>query len=322
MSDFRKYYSWKWELNRFIKAIPKAILGAFVFAGLMRRKEKTYYVVLPLTLGDAMLALSYLEEFKKQKNINHVTAVCTPSYVRRLCAYYPDTVDAVLCRKKWQLAALRGFVDTHLGGYLSTLHLDRVTFVFLTCNVSMRTLWDNPSISFPVYAKAILYKISMSSRPERPQIPAADISAFISRYRMKKGQTVFLNPVANSVHCDVTQLLAGVTEELMAKGYDVITLTANDEEQPIHGTQAIPCTLEEAFSLVEYGGTLIGVRSGFLDVLVYAKCKLISLIDAGNGLESFFRMEELHVNPDCHTVVYNGDDEAAKREIAGILRLE
>lgn len=319
MSNFKKYYSWKWEINHIIKAMPKAILGAFVFAGLLRKKEKTYYLVLPLTLGDAMLALSYLAEFKRQKNIDHLTAVCTHNYVRRLCEYYPNTVDDVICRKRWQLVALRGFVDTRLGQYLSTLCLDRVTFVFLTCNISMRTLWDNPSINFPVYAKAILYKISMSSLPERPRIPAVDISKFISRYCLKKGQTVFLNPVANSVHCDVTELLVATVIDLVAKGYEVFTFTASDKEQPIQGTWAIPCTLEEAYFLAEYGGTLIGVRSGFLDVLVYAKCKVISLIDAENGLESFFRIEDLQVNPDCHTIVYDGDDTAALHAIANLV---
>lgn len=319
MSDFRKYYNWKWALRNIVMAIPKAILGAFVLMGILHRKEKTYYLVLPPTLGDSVLALSYLSEFKKQKNICHVTVVCTSNYVKRLCRYYPDAIDAVICRKKKELAALRGFIDTKLGQYLSTLYLDRVTFVFLTCNVSMRTLWDNPSIDFPLYAKAILYKIKLSSQPERPHIPAVDIEELISKYHLKEGRTVFLNPVANSVHCDVRQLLAAAAKALTAKDYIVATMTANADEHPIQGTEAIPCTLEEAFALAAYGGTLIGVRSGFLDVLAYADCRLISLIDAGNGLEHFFRIEKLGVNADCHTVLYDGNDEAVLRTITSLV---
>lgn len=322
MSDYKKYYPLKWAANLVIKAIPKAILGAFVFVGMLRRKEKTYYLVLPPTLGDSMLALSYLSEFKRQKKIRHITAVCTPNYVQRLCGYYPDAVDAVICKEKWKLAVLRGFIATQLGQYLSTLYLDRVTFVFLTCNVSMRTLWDNPSIDFPLYAKAILYKIDLSSQPERPCMPVADIAKYISKYNLKEGKTVLLNPVANSVHCDTRELLAVTASELTVKGYTVVTMTANAEEQPIQGTQSIPCTIEEAFSLAEYGGTLIGVRSGFLDVLAYANCKIISLIDAGNGLENFFRMEKLDINADCHTVLYDGNDEAAVRTIIDLVEID
>ena len=320
MSNYKKYFGWKWEINYIIKAIPKAILGAFVFAGLMRKKKKTYYLVLPLSLGDSMLALSYLAEFERQKNIDHLTVVCTHNYVQRLCGYYPNTVDDVLCKKKWKLVALRGFIDTHLGEYLSTLCLERATFVFITCIVSRRTLWDNPSINLPMYAKAILYKISMSSLPERPQIPAVDIEKFINRFCVKKGKTVFFNPVANSVHCDVTELFAAAVEDLTAKGYMVFTLTASDKERPIQGTRAIPCTLEEAYFLAEYGGTLIGVRSGFFDVLVYAKCKVISLIDSEYGLRRFYCLEDLQVNPDCHTIVYDGDDAAILRTIVNLVK--
>lgn len=317
MSDYKKYYSWKGEIRHILLSIPKTVLGAFVFGGLMRRQKDTYYVVMPLTLGDSMVALSYLSEFKKQKGIRHVTAVCTPNYVRRLCKYYPDAVDAVTCRKEWELKALRGFVDSLLGEHVSVLYLDRVTFVFLTCNVSMRTLWDNPTIDFPMYAKAILYKISMSSRPERPQVPATDISDFVQSYDLVEGKTVFLNSVANSVHCDVGGLLAAAAKELTKKGYRVVTLTANEREQPVQGTQAIPCTLEEAYALVGYGGTLLGVRSGFLDMMVYSDCKIISVVDEGFGLKDMCRLERLGVNPDCHTVIYDGDDETALTEIMG-----
>lgn len=322
MSDYKKYYNWKWATNLVIKAIPRAVLGSFVFAGIMRRREKTYYLVLPPTLGDSILALSYLSEFKRQKDIDHVTVVCTPHYVKRLCRYYPDAIDAVICKSKRQISVLRGFIDTHLGQYLSTLYLDRATFVFLTCNVSMRTLWDNPSIDFPLYAKAILYKIDMSSQPERPHIPSVDVPEFVRKYHLKQGHTVFLNPVANSVHCNATGLLAATAAKLTAKGYMVVTMTANAEGQPIQGTQAIPCTLEEAYFLAEYGGTVIGVRSGFLDVLAYARCKIISLIDEGNGLENFFRLEKLGINEDCHTVICNGDDEAVLQTITGFVETE
>lgn len=322
MSDYKKYYSWRWEIKHLLKLVPAEIIGAFVFGGLIQRKEKTYYVVLPLTLGDSIRALSYLAEFKRQKKISHVTVICTPDYVKRLCGYYPCTVDEVLCKKRWKLRALRGFVSSHIGEYLSVLNLNRVTFDFFTCNISMRTMWDNPSITFPMYAKAILYKISMSSKPEMPQIPEVDLSDFISKYDLIKGRTVFLNPVANSVHCDAEELLEVTATELMAKGYRVITLTAGEGKPSIPGTKAIPCNLDEAFSLVKYGGTLIGVRSGFLDVLAYAKCKIISILDEGNGLEAFFRIEDLGVNPDCHTVIYNGDNGVALQKILEIMKNE
>lgn len=319
MSDFKKYYNWGWEVGILLKAIPKVILGAFIFAGLVKKKGGTHYLVLPSKLGDSILALSYLSEYKRQKNISHITVVCTPNYIQRLCSYYPDTVDDIICKEKWKIGALQGFVHTLTGEYLSMRYLDRVTFAFLTCNVSRRVLWDNPSISFASYAKTILYKISLSSQPERPQIPVIDLSNYIKKYDIKKGKTVFINPVAYSVQCDIKELLETVTLYLKSKGYQVITLIANDANQPIRETQAICCNLEEAFSLIGYGGILLGLRSGFMDVMAFANCKIITIDDDKYGYKSFSRMEKLGVNSDCHTIIYNGDNEAALQKVIAIM---
>ncbi|WP_298022556.1 hypothetical protein [uncultured Dysosmobacter sp.] len=319
MSDYKKYYGGKILRNSLIKTIPKMCLGAVLFARIIHRKENTHYLFCPPTLGDSILAFSYLSEFKRQRNISHVTVVCTPNYVQRLCNYFPDAVDDVFCMKKWKLGALREFVGSKLGQYYSCLYIDRMTFVFLTCNAHLRTLWDNPVISYPLYAKAMLYKISLASQPKRPKIPEADISDYISKFKLKKGRTVLLNPKANTVCCDVLKLLEATVMELTARGYTVVTLTENDLERPIRGTQAIPCNLEEAFSLVSYGGILIGLRSGFMDVMVYANCKIITIDDKDYGFKSFFSLERLGVNPDCHTITYDGNNDAAIREIIQIL---
>ena len=318
MSDYKKYYGGKnlwWSL---IKTVPKFCFGAVVFYSLMRKKNDTHYLFCPPTLGDTILALSYLSEFKKQRGIQHVTVVCIESYVQRLCAYYPDTIDDVLCMKKQKLASVREFVSSKIGQYYSGVLIDRVTFVFLTCNAHLRTLWDNSIIDYPMFAKAMLYKIDLSSQPERPCIPVTDVSEIVSKYSLRRGKTVFLNAVARTVHCDITALLAAAAEKLGQAGYTVATLTANDAEEPIRGTQGIVCGLEEAFSLIEFGGALIGLRSGFMDVMVYAGCKLISIDDEGYGFKSFFCVERLGVNPDCHTVVYDGDDEKAICQIMDV----
>lgn len=320
MSNYKKYNGGINLWNSIVKSIPKTVIGAAIFARLIKSNDKTHYVFSTPGIGDAILALSYISEFKRQRNINHVTFVCRPGYVQRLCKYYPNAVDHVICLEKWELAALREFINSKLGQYYSGLCLDRVTFAFVTSNVFLRAVWDNSILDYPTYAKMVMYKISLSSKPERPQIPRVNITDIVSRYDLKKGKTVFINPTANSVRCEVSKLLIILASDLIAKGYRVVTLTAKDEELPIHGTHAIPCGLDLAFSLIEFGGILIGVRSGFMDVMVYANCKIISIEDIDYGYKSFYSLEKLEVNPDCHLVVYNGDDQVALQRITELVK--
>lgn len=314
MGDYKNYCSWKGICKKTISAIPKTIAGAYIFVSLMKKDKKTHYVFCPGALGDSILALSYLSEFKRQRGIPHVTIVCTP-YVKRLCSYYPNAVDSVICLTPWQTWAVREFVETRIGEYYSMLNLDRCTFVFFNCVVSVRTIWNNHNIDYQMFAKALIYKISMESRPEWPKIPEQDIGEIVERYGLMKGRTVFINPVANSVRCDASELLAEAASALKEKGYRVVTLTAKSADAPVNGTQAIPCGLETAFSLIKFGGILIGVRSGFMDLMVYTDSKIITVNDEGHGFTPFYSLENLGVNSDCHSVMYDGNVQTALRQI-------
>lgn len=317
MSDFVKYNGSRSKamLKTTLSSAPLIILGGNIFARLIRRRDKTHYLIFTPSLGDAMIDLSYLAEFKRQRGINHVTVVCV-NYTKRVCGYYPGLVDNIILQKRWEYRALRRFYISRIGQYFFGLHADRISF----CATSLVNcvMWDNEIFDYPLFVKTMLYKISLNSLPEKPQIPQRDISGFVSKFDLVKGRTVFLNPSAISVHCDISDLMAAVASELTAKGYRVVTLTAKTDEQPVYGTQALCCTLEEAFSLIEYGGTLIGLRSGFMDVMVYANCRIITINDDDYGWKSFFRLEKLGVNPDCHSVIYNSDDETTKMEIVRI----
>lgn len=318
MSDYTKYYGSRGKTTIKIVAtsMPRLALGAAVFFRLMRRKEMTHYLICTPALGDAMIYLSYLAEFKRQRNINHVTVVCT-EYTKRVCTYYSDVIDDVIYEKRWEYLALLRFYDSKIGQYYFGLNLDRITLCSQVRYAN--ALWENTTIDYPMFVKAIQYKISLFSQPQRPNIPKADISKLVQKYALIPQKTVCLNPVAKTVNCDIISLLTSAAAELTAKGYKVITLTAKEKEPPVPGTKAVPCTLEEAFSLAEYGGTLIGLRSGFMDVMVYARCKIITVEDAGYGFNSFCSLERLGVNPDCHAVVYDGSNETALQKMLQLI---
>lgn len=317
MSDYRAYYSWGRIACDLIKSTVKIIFGGFVFVDFLKKSKNTHLLILMPQLGDSIVALSYLEEFKRQRNIRHVTVVCTP-YVKRLCSYYPETVDDVLCQKRWKIAAFCRFSNTVVGNHLYMLYIDR--FTILVDNVRKQAVWDNPVLTMPMVTKIIVYKIAMSSKPKPPQIPYIDISETVRQYDLIEGKTIFFNPFANSVRCDITELLADATIIFMAKGYRVVTLTFNDKQHPIRGTLAIQCGLEEAYHLVQFGGTLIGLRSGFFDVMIYSDCRIISIVDEKYGIKKYCEMESYGVNSDCHTIIYNEDDDNVISHMVDVIK--
>ena len=128
MDGFRKYNGWHFFISDFLKRPLKVVLGGLLYGWLLRRKEKTHYLVLPGFLGDSMAALSLLGEYKRQNRIEHVTVVGIPGFIRQLCRFYPDCVDGVLYLKKWQIGSLIAFSRSYLGQYLISFpHRERIT---------------------------------------------------------------------------------------------------------------------------------------------------------------------------------------------------
>lgn len=302
---------WPWKNN--IKALPAAFLGGILYFRLMKRRGSTHYLVMAQGMGDNICALSYLREYKRQNGYTHVTLVGYPS-VRQVYQMYKDVADDVIYLKSWEHKALQYFSRSLIGqNYIAFSHRDRITFIYHSCNISQRLLWDNENFSMAYYLKTLLYQIGPDAVPERPNIPAGEIDRFIDQCGIQKGRTVFLHPFAKTLRLDTAGLFQMLTEALVQRGYTVVTLTANEEQKPVVGTTALICDLNEAFRLIEYGGTVVGLRSGFLDVMAFANCKLISVEDLEYGRREFFNLEKLGVNEDCHSIPYENDFSTSRK---------
>ncbi len=322
MYDYTKYNGIKKVLVGYLKKVPKIILGAALYANIIKRKKDTHYLVLGNGIGDSLTALAYLKEYKRKNKIAHITAIGAPAYIRQLISFYPREVNDVIYLKKWQVSSINEFSRTSLGRYLITFpHRDIVTFTWICFVLPLRAIYLNETLSLALYAKAIVYQIDLDTKPEPPQIPNVDICDFISKYHVDKDKTVFFNIEANTVQLTVTKLFVELADYLIRKGFRVLTFTANDKQKPVEGSTAVPCTLEEAYRLAEYGGTLVGLRSGFLDFMVFSKCRLVCVDDPAYGAKEVFDLEKWGVNDDCHTVIYQ-DDETTLREIIKTLDLE
>ena len=215
---------------------------------------------------------------------------------------------------------MQKFARTFIGQHMCTYrYRKRVTFAYWICNLSRRLIKKNNTFTMSGYIKNLLYQIGENANIQLPNIPEIDISYFIERYNLKDKKTVFLNPYAISVSLDVSQLFEHLAEKLANNGYKVITLTANQNQKAIKGTQALTCTLIEAFHLINSYGCVVALRSGFLDLMAFTNAKIICINDAEYEDKYFWNIEQYGVNYDCHTIEYNGNEEMAIQQILAVL---
>jgi hypothetical protein len=104
------------------------------------------------------------------------------------------------------------------------------------------------------------------------------------------GRTVVLSPYANTLfHVPDQAFWAGVAARCAERGLSVCTNCAPNEE-PIAGTIAARFPLLLAPDFIETAGYLVGVRSGFCDVVSGAGARKVVLYDKdGRFYKSSFR---------------------------------
>ncbi len=298
----------------------KLLVGAIVYIRLLMRKEDTHYLMMGHALGDSVYAFSYLREYRKQHGYKHVTIVCSKS-VERICSFWKDTFEDIICIDPRVIRGLQEVPRTIWGQQLySFAHRDRITFVPPRCNTILRSYW-NKVYSMNQFIRDFVFQIASDSEIQYPRIPHEDIQSIIEKYNITKNKSVLLNPYANSVRCDIFGLFEKIAEILKKDGFRVFTLTSSERELGIKGTQSLQCDLVEAYWLAEYCGTIIALRSGFLDLMVFAHCKIISIVDKDYGAKDFFQLEKWEVNPDCFTIEYENNDQVVIQQIADIMHM-
>jgi len=121
---------------------------------------------------------------------------------------------------------------------------------------------------------------------------------------IKEGKTVILSPYANTVkNIDVT-IWEELTNELLKKGFDVITNSSGKDEPVIKGSKEGFYPLEDMVHIVEKAGYFIGVRSGLCDVISAAKAKKIVLYP--DKASMFFSIEKMGLSGDVEEVLLDG----------------
>ena len=124
-------------------------------------------------------------------------------------------------------------------------------------------------------------------------------------------KTIVINPYAQSIRCDIA-LFELIAERAAQMGYTALC-HVHWGQKGLNACASVECTLKEIGTFLASGATLIALRSGFVDTMLHAGCKIVSLLPKGTPFG--WRLEGSDavalINPNVADVVINEDDYSA-----------
>lgn len=132
--------------------------------------------------------------------------------------------------------------------------------------------------------------------------------------RKINSSTIFLNPYARTIKQIDFDFWERLAAKLKIKGYEVITILGSGEQEAVSGTIGILCGLSDAVAMLQKSGGLIGVRSGFMDLIAGLDIPIVCVYPKDCELMDFFGLSNLEY--DNKVIEIEVRDENAVTEVA------
>ncbi len=245
-----------------VKNLIYALYGFFI-AWKYRKKE---YILCNRGIGDTIIFLSKLEEYKKNNPSKKINLIVQENQKFLLEGYkqYIDDMAVVDEGRFWGLykAAIRCWLPKNIKFILPPEAFDLLknseTSIVDLINLSMNI--SNFNYVSPTFTWSDMRKIEI-----------------LEQSKAVKNKTVILAPNAVSVPLIKEEVWEKIAEFYQENGFYVITNLTNTNEIPIKGTLGIRIPLNEIYLLAEFCGYFIGLRSGLCDLLAFSTCQMVVL---------------------------------------------
>lgn len=264
--------------------------GAFYCIVLLRNRS-THYVVICDHIGDFLITMGYLEAYRKEKELKHITICTTQKFVPFLLDNKFLFDDNLVLNSK-RLYRILMLSSTNFGDHI-VKKLGNLTIINPTnafTEEGFVYLARFPHVTFGDCIKYGCLELQKDSE-HRPLVIKTE--QLVSPEVYPKGRTVLLCPFARTTKLNAMPLFAVIAEKLIAEGFIVLTNIAIESDPVVAGTVGIHCSLHEVFQLVEHGGFVVGTRSGILDWLMYAECKMVAIYSEADIYFDFFDLLSL-----------------------------
>lgn len=241
-------------------------------------------------VGDQCMELAYAQSYKEANKIEHL-AVITSNPSHPLFQYFPDAYDSLVTVTKKEISILLKFYKSDVGQMYRRKHPE-IVCAFYTSYVRSDLLFNNSYIKLSDIEKHI-YRIPLNTLPSKiTNIPAKEwVDGLVSSGKLVRGNTVLINPYANSCSGVPIAFFEKVAKLCMEKGFAVLTGIHADQKS-VKGTNGVDFSLDKTVELVNACGYVIGLRSGFLDLCAFSDAKVISIDHESYYLADATKLED------------------------------
>lgn len=258
------------------------------------RNKYTHYVVVCNHIGDTLLTLGYLKAYIGKNKIEHTTFVTTKE-MASLVKYYKQTPDYVMIIREKHLRLILDSGKTNFGSHVIK-RIKNITIINPE-NAFVDEFFLYPA-RFPMLSLKNCIKYGELGLEENevfnvPIYKDTNSPEVLRDMNVKKGCTIILAPYASVTKQLPFSFFDMISRFFSNNGYDVLTNITNSNQRIAECSLPLCCDISDILVVAEYCGWVIGIRSGLMDLLCYARCHIIVLYPSDNPYMNFFSLTAL-----------------------------
>lgn len=276
-----------------LKILVKSVLVQIFVAPLASAYYKffikhkgTYDIIICPHIGDFLYSVGYINAFVAEKKITNVRIICIKKYESLFqlysnlnCEYYG------IEKKKLDFLLLA-----------NTCQIGQRLFLLMGNNLVIEPA--NAFVLGNEYVKRYPH-FNLRLCIKYGSFQLAENSPFDSPYVFKNNEStitskkILICPFAQSIEQkEIHQMLCMLIPKLLSQGYQVL-VNGQDEQFEKYNVTFVEWTLETFLENCKYLYSVIGVRSGIMDLAAFAKTKVIAIYPEQYELFNYYDLKEL-----------------------------
>jgi len=233
------------------------------WAGFGKKHKDEKWFLCTRSIGDTMIFLSKLSEFKKKNPVEKVRLIISENH-KPFMEGYKNYIDEYIvkpydfmCRSTWV-----GFHD---------ILPHNITYILPSSSYQMLGYKDMSIFDL----MNLTLGLESGSSYCKPEFIWDGKEKYYSELGIEKGKFVLISPSASSVKGLSKDLWNRIYTSIEDKGFKIILNYSGHDSNLVQGHTCIDLPLDKTYLLAEDAALYIGLRSGLCDLLGFSDCRMV-----------------------------------------------
>lgn len=251
-------------MKQFLKAILSVItLPYYCLLGVKKKKQ---YLIVPNGIGEITAVFMYAKEYMRKRDIEEIYIVINKNRSECAKALETSSIHFILVPGVYHKLMIAFGLSSSRRRMISR-------------NTRFVDSWERQSRQCGNNFSQIKELMGLEGQID-------EFSCQKDKMLSEPAGKIFFNPYARTIEGVGFQVFEDVARKL-SKKYKCYTFV-NNNQKGIEGTVPLKCDLKQAMAEVKNAKCLIGVRSGFIDLMSISMSRIICLYPKMGNAESFF----------------------------------